>query len=64
MTYREKASLPDALPGACFHGEVWMRCPHCKEEIEMMGMYGKEVDAYKEYRIYQCPRCKGYFKDR
>lgn len=64
MTDSEKALLPDALYGACFHGEVWVRCPHCKDGIEMMGMLGKEVDTYKSYRIYQCSNCKGYFKDR
>lgn len=64
MTDREKALLPNALSGACFHGEVWMRCPHCNYGIEMMGMFGKEIDTYESYRIYQCPKCKCYFKDR
>ena len=55
--------LPDAIPGACFHGEVWMQCPHCKEGFEMYGMMGKEVAIEGKYKAYRCPNCHEYFKD-
>lgn len=28
-------SLKDSLPGACFHGEVWVKCPYCGEGTEI-----------------------------
>jgi len=54
--------IPNALYGACFHGEVWVRCPKCLEAIEIVG--ARPVDEVKGYRIYKCRKCGDLFKDR
>ena len=54
--------IPDAKSGACFHGEVWVRCPHCNNTIEIQGARYE----YKEngFRVYKCKSCGKYFKDK
>lgn len=55
-------NIPEALAGACFHGEVWIRCPHCRNAIEIYGTRGEyEKD---KFRYYKCEKCKKMFKDR
>ena len=50
--------IPRLLGGACFHGEVWMRCPHCGVGIEAHGI----PDGVK---IHKCHKCGGkYYYDR
>lgn len=54
--------LRSAIGGACFHGEVWVRCPHCGWGHEMMGERPKFTrdDGTK---IYQCKNCGELFYD-
>ena len=54
--------IPEALKGACFHGEVWVRCPHCKSGAELMGK--PAIDKQEGYFIYKCDECGKLFKDR
>lgn len=54
--------ISDAKPGACFHGEVWVTCPHCGEGHEMMGV--KPEWTEDKFRVYRCTKCGEYFKDR
>ena len=35
--------LRDSLSGACFHGEVWVKCPYCGTGHEMMKKIGCKV---------------------
>ena len=57
----EVYKIPSALSGDCFHGEVWVRCPHCKKAHEMVGSTPlMEKDGYY---IYKCS-CGELFKDR
>ena len=58
------SNLPESLAGACFHGECWIRCPHCKDGIEMYGMLGKQLAEEGKFRIYECPTCHKLFRDR
>ncbi len=53
--------IPSALSGACFHGEVWMKCPHCMKAHQMVGWTPLKVKD--GYRIYRCS-CGELFKDR
>ena len=54
--------IPNARNGACFHGEVWVCCPHCDNSIEVQSTN----EEYKEdgYRVYKCKKCNRYFKDK
>ena len=52
--------IENALTGACFHGEVWVRCPHCHEAHEMVG--STPLMVKDGYRIYRC-KCGELFKD-
>ena len=36
--------LKDALPGACFHGEVWVKCPYCGKATELGYFPQKNMD--------------------
>ena len=51
--------IPDAISGACFHGEVWMKCPHCGRAHEMVGW--TPFAKRKGFRIYKC-NCGKLFK--
>ena len=53
--------IPSALSGDCFHGEVWVRCPHCKTAHEMVS--STPIKKKDGYRIYRCS-CGELFKDR
>ena len=59
----EVDKLPEATFGDSFHGELWMRCPHCNKGVEMYGMTGKHVASSGKYKAYICPHCNGLFKD-
>lgn len=52
--------IKNALPGECFHGEVWMRCPYCRKATEMVG--STPIKVQDGYRIYKC-ECGELFKD-
>ncbi len=54
--------IPNALYGACFHGEVWVKCPKCGEALEVVGAH--PIDKVNGYRIYKCKKCGNLFKDR
>lgn len=58
----EIEKIPQALYGACFHGEVWIRCPFCQEGLETMG--AKEEYCNAKFRFYKCKKCGKLFKDR
>jgi len=60
--YNYSLKIPNALAGACFHGEVWVKCPHCMSGNQMMGKQA----LYKQdgYSIYKCDECGKLFKDR
>jgi len=58
------SNVPECLPGACFHGEVWAQCPHCKCGIEMYGMLGKALAKEGFFVVYRCPECGKLFKER
>lgn len=51
--------LRDSLGGACFHGEVWVKCPYCGKAHETMGCH----DRKDGYYIIKC-ECGNYFRDR
>ena len=52
-------SLEKAIPGDCFHGEIWVKCPHCGKAHEIS--YGcHEKDGYN---IIKCNNCGKLFKD-
>ena len=52
--------LKMAYPGDCFHGEVWVKCPHCTCGNEIMG-----VRTHKDgYIIIRCSHCGQIFKDK
>lgn len=54
--------IPNALSGACFHGEVWVKCPRCNSGNQMMG---KEALYKKDgWFIYKCDNCGKLFKDK
>ena len=52
--------IPNAEFGDSFHGEVWVRCPHCNKAHEMVG--ATPVAIKGKYRIYKCS-CGELFKD-
>lgn len=52
--------IPSALLGACFHGEVWVKCPKCKIGYEVVG--SEPLAVRNGYRIYRCV-CGQMFKD-
>lgn len=63
--------IPDAESVAFFHGEDWMRCPHCDFSFEFYdALYErdgiKKADGYADYpwskRIFICPQCGNKFK--
>lgn len=60
--YNYSLKIPNALPGACFHGEVWVKCPHCNAGNQMMGR--QALYKQDEYRVYKCDECGKLFKDR
>ena len=53
--------IPHCYSGACFHGEVWVRCPHCNKAHEMVG--SKPLMEKDGYYIYRCS-CGKLFKDK
>ena len=55
-------NIKEALPGACFHGEVWMSCPHCGEAFESYSAHSEYVKG--KFRYYKCTKCGNMFKDR
>ena len=59
--YRSAAFVPHVLPGACFHGECWERCPHCGDSIEMMGNRSRS-ERVDGVRITLCPYCDNPFR--
>ena len=52
--------IPKANSGACFHGEVWMKCPHCGEAHQMVGW--RPLKVKDGWNIYRCS-CGKLFKD-
>ena len=52
--------IPDAVSGAFFHGEVWMKCPHCGQAYEMQSTTPFRIKG--RYRIFKC-KCGKLFKD-
>ena len=52
--------LKSSLLGACFHGEVWVRCPYCGSATEI-GYFPPEKDGYF---IIKCDNCKNIYKDK
>lgn len=52
-------SLKDSLSGACFHGEVWVRCPHCGKATEI-SYYPNVKDGYF---IIKC-ECGKLYRDK
>lgn len=55
------SEIRKAVPGACFHGEVWCRCPYCGKGHELMGK--RPIRSQDGYRIYLCD-CGEQFKDK
>lgn len=55
------SEIPDSIPAGCFHGEVWISCPHCRVGIEIFGR--KPLREKEGYRIYQCDCCRKLVKD-
>lgn len=55
-------SIEEALPGHCFHGEVWAQCPHCNKAYEMQSF--KPIFIHGGWNIYKCNNCGKLFKDR
>lgn len=54
--------IKDAIPGPCFHGEVWVKCPYCKEPQELMGVTPiMEIDGCK---MFKCSKCDMTYKER
>lgn len=49
--------IKSTIPSACFHGESWYICPHCKESVEFWSF--KQTS---ENRVYECPKCGGKVK--
>ncbi len=56
--------LKDARPAGFFHGEIWMKCPYCGKDIEMMGFNPGLTRIKDGYNIIRCMRCKKYYRDR
>lgn len=54
----EPMQVPEALSGACFHGESWYRCPHCKGSFEAHDSESFQRSLYNK-NIMFCPHC-GY----
>ena len=52
-------TLKDSLPGACFHGEVWVKCPYCGKATEI-GYFPPEKDGYF---IIEC-ECGKLYRDK
>lgn len=52
-------TMPRALPGDCFHGEIWVKCPHCQSGNEMMG--AEPVFVRDGIRVYECEDCGKLF---
>jgi len=54
-------TMKESEPGACFHGEVWVRCPYCGKAMQLVGV--EPVATIKNYRIFRCS-CGELFKDK
>lgn len=52
------SQLAPALTGACFHGEIWVRCPYCTAGNEISNV----TDHKNGYYIIKCCSCHQYFK--
>ena len=52
--------LEDSKGGGCFHGEVWISCPHCGHDVDLMGLRPPIKDGYW---IIECERCGQIYKD-
>lgn len=65
MIYNDEqfGKLYRATEGACFHGEVWERCPYCKWGHEMMGKRPKYTRESGRVKIYECEHCGKLFYD-
>ena len=51
--------IPTALSGACFHGEVWVKCPHCGKAHQVVGW--TPLMKKGRYDVYRCD-CGKLFK--
>ena len=51
--------IPEALNGASFHGETWVKCPYCKKAHEISTWYPKITK--NGYGVYKCS-CGESFK--
>lgn len=54
-------NIPESRMGESFHGEVWVRCPHCDSGNELMG--ATPLLKKDNYLIFRCSRCGKLFKD-
>lgn len=54
--------IKSAYTGDSFHGEVWVRCPHCGYGHEMMETCG--CPRKDGFIVVKCSKCGKLFKDR
>lgn len=50
--------IAPVIPGACFHGECWCRCPHCRSSFEANNAERFQRSVHNE-NVKFCPHC-GY----
>jgi hypothetical protein len=55
---KEEEKIEKALPGPCFHGEIYIICPNCLKALDAYSI--KDTDD----GIHECYRCGGkyYYK--
>lgn len=53
--------VKSALPGDCFHGEVWLRCPYCLRGTQIVGK--PPADIKGRWIFYECDVCGKIFKE-
>lgn len=53
--------IPKGRFDAYFHGELWVRCPHCRSGMEIEG--ATPVAKKSGYLIYRCGKCGELFKE-
>lgn len=54
-------AIPNAVKGRLFNGEVWVQCPHCRANHQLIGKAPFEI--YHGFKIYKCS-CGRFFKDK
>ena len=53
------AKIPNAISGASFHGETWVKCPHCGQGNEIS--YATPIYNCDGYAVHKC-KCGELFK--